>query len=59
MDERRLGPVVRLGAYGTFFDDARLATMVVGAALAAGTTVFDPFPMYGAVEASCIVPPRC
>jgi len=52
MEERRLGPVVGLGTYGTFVDDERLATEVVGAALGAGTTVFDSSPMYGAAEAS-------
>jgi len=52
MEERRLGPVVGLGTYGTFLDDAGLATEVVGAALEAGTTVFDSSPMYGAAEAS-------
>ena len=52
MEERRLGPVVGLGTYGTFRDDERLATEVVGAALGAGTTVFDSSPMYGAAEAS-------
>ena len=52
MEERRLGPVVGLGTYGTFLDDTGLATEVVGAALEAGTTVFDSSPMYGAAEAS-------
>ena len=52
MEERRLGPVVGLGTYGTFLDDVHLATEVVGAALGAGTTVFDSSPMYGAAEAS-------
>lgn len=52
MEERRLGPVIGLGTYGTFLDDARLATEVVGAALEAGTTVFDSSPMYGPAEAS-------
>jgi diketogulonate reductase-like aldo/keto reductase len=52
MEERRLGPVIGLGTYGTFLDDARLATEVVGAAFEAGTTVFDSSPMYGAAEAS-------
>ena len=52
MEERRLGPVVGLGTYSTFLDDERLAAEVVGAALGAGTTVFDSSPMYGAAEAS-------
>jgi len=52
MEERRLGPVVGLGTYGTFLDDEHLATEVVGVALGAGTTVFDSSPMYGAAEAS-------
>jgi diketogulonate reductase-like aldo/keto reductase len=52
MERRRLGPVVGLGTYGTFLDDARLASAVVEAALGAGTTVFDSSPMYGAAEAS-------
>jgi diketogulonate reductase-like aldo/keto reductase len=52
MEERRLGPVVGLGTYKTFLDDERLAGEVVGAALAAGTMVFDSSPMYGAAEAS-------
>ncbi len=52
MDERRLGPVVGLGTYGTFADDEALATEVVEAALAAGIAVFDSSPMYGAAETS-------
>ncbi len=52
MEERRLGPVVGLGTYGTFLDDERRATEVVAAALGGGTTVFDSSPMYGAAEAS-------
>jgi diketogulonate reductase-like aldo/keto reductase len=52
MEERKLGPVIGLGTYKTFLDDERLASEVVGAALAAGTTVFDSSPMYGAAEAS-------
>jgi diketogulonate reductase-like aldo/keto reductase len=51
-EERRLGPVVGLGTYGTFADDVALAHDVVGAALGAGTTVFDSSPMYGAAETS-------
>ena len=52
MEERRLGPVVGLGTYGTFLDDERLAKEVVEAALAVGSSVFDSSPMYGAAEAS-------
>ena len=52
MDQRRLGPVIGLGTYRTFLDDEDLAASVVGAALGAGTTVFDSSPMYGAAEAS-------
>ncbi len=52
MEQRRLGPVVGLGTYKTFLDDEALAAEVVGAALGAGTTVFDSSPMYGAAEAS-------
>jgi len=52
MEARRLGPVVGLGTYETFLDDALLAAEVVGAALGAGSTVFDSSPMYGAAEAS-------
>lgn len=52
MEERRLGPVVGLGTYGTFAEDVGLAGEVVSAALAAGATVFDSSPMYGAAEAS-------
>ncbi len=52
MESRRLGPVVGLGTYGTFDRDEALAATVVGAALAAGTMVFDSSPMYGGAEAS-------
>jgi diketogulonate reductase-like aldo/keto reductase len=52
MEQRRLGPVIGLGTYKTFLADERLAAEVVGAALGAGTTVFDSSPMYGAAEAS-------
>ena len=38
MEERRLGPVVGLGTYETFLDDAGRAAEVVGAALGAGST---------------------
>jgi diketogulonate reductase-like aldo/keto reductase len=52
VEQRRLGPVVGLGTYGTFDRDARLATEVVGAALAAGSLAFDSSPMYGGAERS-------
>jgi diketogulonate reductase-like aldo/keto reductase len=52
MEERRLGPVVGLGTYGTFDGDVRLAGEVVTAALAAGASMFDSSPMYGGAEAS-------
>jgi diketogulonate reductase-like aldo/keto reductase len=52
MEERRLGPVVGLGTYGTFEGDERLAGEVVGSALAAGCRVVDSSPMYGAAERS-------
>jgi diketogulonate reductase-like aldo/keto reductase len=52
MEERRLGPVVGLGTWRTFDDDAALATEVVGAALDAGCRVVDSSPMYGGAEAS-------
>ena len=52
MEQRRLGPVIGLGTYKTFLGDERLAADVVGAALEAGTTVFDSSPMYGAAETS-------
>ncbi len=52
MDERRLGPVVGLGTYGTFGTDVGLAGEVVGAALDAGVRLFDSSPMYGGAERS-------
>jgi diketogulonate reductase-like aldo/keto reductase len=52
MEQRRLGPVVGLGTYATFESDEALARDVVGAALDAGTTLFDSSPMYGQAEAS-------
>ena len=51
MEERRLGPVVGLGTYRTFREDAALARRLVDAALEAGTTVFDSSPMYDSEEA--------
>ena len=52
MEERRLGPVVGLGTYGTFAGDAVLAAAVVGAALDEGVRVVDSSPMYGGAESS-------
>jgi diketogulonate reductase-like aldo/keto reductase len=52
MEERRLGPVVGLGTWNTFERDAALAREVVGAALDAGTRVFDSSPMYRGAEGS-------
>jgi diketogulonate reductase-like aldo/keto reductase len=52
MEERRLGPVVGLGTWNAFRGDARLAQLVVGAALDSGCRVFDSSPMYGGAEAA-------
>jgi diketogulonate reductase-like aldo/keto reductase len=52
MEERRLGPVVGLGTWNTFGGDHELARDVVGAALGAGTRLFDSSPMYGLAERS-------
>jgi diketogulonate reductase-like aldo/keto reductase len=52
MEERRLGPVVGLGTWSTFGGDVDLGRRVVGAALEAGTRVFDSSPMYGGAEAA-------
>lgn len=46
MEERQLGPVVGLGTWNTFRDDAPLARELVGAALDAGVRCFDTSPMY-------------
>ena len=51
MEERRLGPVVGLGTYGTFRGDSGLARRLVDAALEAGTTAFDTSPMYDSEDA--------
>jgi diketogulonate reductase-like aldo/keto reductase len=51
MGERRLGPVVGLGTWNTFRDDAAHASEVVGAALDAGCRLFDTSPMYGSERA--------
>lgn len=50
MEERRLGPVVGLGTWNTFDTDADLAREVIGAAIAAGTRLFDTSPMYRGAE---------
>jgi diketogulonate reductase-like aldo/keto reductase len=52
IEERRLGPVVGLGTWNTFGSDARNATEVVDAALAAGVRLFDSSPMYRGAEQS-------
>jgi diketogulonate reductase-like aldo/keto reductase len=52
MEERALGPVVGLGTWNTFDNDAALARKVVGAALEAGARVVDTSPMYGGAERS-------
>jgi aryl-alcohol dehydrogenase-like predicted oxidoreductase len=52
VEERRLGPVVGLGTWNTFEGDEARAREVVGAALAAGTRVFDSSPMYRGAEES-------
>ena len=52
MEERKLGPVVGLGTWATFDDDATLARDVVDAALPAGCRVIDSSPMYGGAEES-------
>jgi diketogulonate reductase-like aldo/keto reductase len=51
MEGRRLGPVIGLGTWNTFRDDAELARAVVGAALEAGIRCFDTSPMYGSERA--------
>lgn len=52
MEERKLGPVVGLGTWNTFGGDDELARDVVGAALGAGSRLFDTSPMYGRAERS-------
>jgi diketogulonate reductase-like aldo/keto reductase len=52
MEERKLGPAVGLGTWNTFGGDDELARDVVGAALGAGTRLFDSSPMYGHAERS-------
>jgi aryl-alcohol dehydrogenase-like predicted oxidoreductase len=51
MEERRLGPVVGLGTWNTFRDDATLARSVVDAAYTAGVRFYDTSPMYGSEQA--------
>ena len=52
MEQRRLGPVVGLGTWQTFDDDAVLAREVVGAAVGAGVRLVDSSPMYRGAERS-------
>jgi len=51
MEDRRLGPVVGLGTWNTFRDDAMLAGAVVAAAFDAGVRCFDTSPMYSSERA--------
>jgi diketogulonate reductase-like aldo/keto reductase len=51
MEERGLGPVVGLGTWKTFRDDAAHAQEVVGGAFDAGCRLFDSSPMYGSEQA--------
>jgi diketogulonate reductase-like aldo/keto reductase len=51
MEERRLGPVVGLGTWNTFRDDAALAGAVVAAAFDAGVRCYDTSPMYSSERA--------
>lgn len=50
MEERRLGPVIGLGTWNTFADDAEHARNVVGAVLETGVRLFDSSPMYRGAE---------
>jgi diketogulonate reductase-like aldo/keto reductase len=52
MVQRRLGPVVGLGTWATFDEDAATAHDVVTAAIEGGTALFDTSPMYGGAERS-------
>jgi diketogulonate reductase-like aldo/keto reductase len=52
MEERRLGPVVGLGTWDTFGDDAELARVVVDASFDGGVRLVDSSPMYGGAERS-------
>jgi len=56
MEERRLGPIVGLGTWNTFADDAELARLVVDAAFDAGVRLVDSSPMYGGAERSLAAP---
>lgn len=51
MEERKLGPVVGLGTWNTFVDDAAAAGEIVASALDAGVRLFDSSPMYRSEEA--------
>jgi diketogulonate reductase-like aldo/keto reductase len=51
MEERGLGPVVGLGTWNTFRDDAPLARAILDAALGAGCRLADSSPMYGSERA--------
>jgi len=50
VEERRLGPAVGLGTWGTFEAHAGLAQEVIGAALDASCRLVDSSPMYGGAE---------
>jgi len=50
VEERRLGPVVGIGTWGTFDGDAQLARDVISAALDSGCRLVDSSPMYGGAE---------
>jgi diketogulonate reductase-like aldo/keto reductase len=50
VEERRLGPVVGLGTWQTFGNDAALARELVDAELAAGVRLVDTSPMYTGAE---------
>lgn len=52
MEERRLGPVIGLGTWRTFGDDAALAHRVLEAAVEVGVQLVDSSPMYGGAERS-------
>ena len=51
MEERGLGPVVGLGTWNTFRDDAGLARSVIDEALGAGSRLADSSPMYSSERA--------
>jgi aryl-alcohol dehydrogenase-like predicted oxidoreductase len=52
MEERRLGPVIGLGTWRTFGDNAALARGIIDAAFAAGVRLADSSPMYAGAERS-------